>query len=317
MLISFIVNVCTTLGALFVPNKIGEAKVETSIEILDNGRAFHGYIFSPPSRAYLCLTEENLNCGSAKHEPQSIECQKNFPINGPSDGNIASCGIYRFRRLDEIGSRRWVQVNLVDYIRVTHDSNNNVLYTLELDWFYTAKHVTEKYELFASKKNYNPNTMPLARRYLTRIGTIYTTETLNKVMFSFSDMSTFDVKGGVLLAIWSIGDTSRAFYQVIDYKINFGTNKTNPEEKAILRKAVVQSIVSTHSQQGICPRLDRKRCVNIQYVINPCNCHEYYYCTSVTNIITMNCPADLVYDEELGVCNWRASTILPSDVTCV
>ncbi|KAK2574797.1 hypothetical protein KPH14_013115, partial [Odynerus spinipes] len=74
--------------------------------------------------------------------------------------------------------------------------------------------------------------------------------------------------------------------------------------------------VKSPGSSGICPRLDKERCLRKQYVINPCNCHEYYYCQSRRNTIKMACPGDLVYDEENGVCNWESSVILPPDVTC-
>lgn len=55
----------------------------------------HGYIDTPPSRAFLCSAKgKNLNkdCGPIQYEPQSIEGVKGFPKDGPADGQIASGG---------------------------------------------------------------------------------------------------------------------------------------------------------------------------------------------------------------------------------
>lgn len=38
----------------------------------------HGYVQSPGSRAYLCKTGANTNCGPIVYEPQSLEAPKAF-----------------------------------------------------------------------------------------------------------------------------------------------------------------------------------------------------------------------------------------------
>lgn len=71
----------------------------------------HGYVQSPGSRAYLCKTGANTNCGPIVYEPQSLEAPKGFPAAGPADGKIASAN-GAFPTLDEQSSTRWSKVNL-------------------------------------------------------------------------------------------------------------------------------------------------------------------------------------------------------------
>lgn len=53
--------------------------------------AAHGYMDSPPSRAYACQQKLNADCGPAEFEPQTVgEAPKGFPALGPADGKIAS-----------------------------------------------------------------------------------------------------------------------------------------------------------------------------------------------------------------------------------
>jgi predicted carbohydrate-binding protein with CBM5 and CBM33 domain len=67
----------------------------------------HGYMES--SRAHLCSTDENVNCGLIKYEPQSLEAPKGYPNAGPADGKIASAG-GAFPDLDQQTSNRWKKV---------------------------------------------------------------------------------------------------------------------------------------------------------------------------------------------------------------
>lgn len=50
----------------------------------------HGYVEGPASRAALCKSGQNTDCGPIVYEPQSLEAPKGFPAAGPADGKIAS-----------------------------------------------------------------------------------------------------------------------------------------------------------------------------------------------------------------------------------
>lgn len=334
MLINVIVKIYAALGSLLTTElRNSDTNV---LRTLTGVEPYHGFVINPPSRAYFCQTSQNVDCGAVKYEPQSIECHKNFPAQGPPDGQIASCAIDRFGHLDEYGPGRWKQVNLLDYITVSETAEKQKRFSLTLDWYYTMVHVTAKYELFATKRTYNPNKMPLTRDQLKLVGTVESTVSRERVTFVFDNMDDFFESGGILLAVWTIGQDNNAFYQVIDYRMGLqlstpptsidlttltttGKTKAPTIRKHDLFETILRSrstVVKTSGLPGVCPRLDTQRCLRKRYVINPCNCHEFYYCQSKRNIITMSCPGDLVYDEENGVCNWETSVILPPDVTC-
>lgn len=82
----------------------------TSVHAFSDILPSHGFIDSPPSRAFLCSgSGGNLNkaCGPVQYEPQSVEGLKGFPERGPADGEIASGGNATFNALNEQTSTRW------------------------------------------------------------------------------------------------------------------------------------------------------------------------------------------------------------------
>lgn len=183
----------------------------------------HGYVIRPESRASLCTTVTNRNCGDARWEPQSIEAPKGFPDSGPPDGSIAGCG--RFNELDEVGEKRWRHVNVRKFLRRVNGTHDSIVFK----WNYTAPHRTTKYDLFVSKKGFN-NSQPLTRAVLEHVHTLYspTKQALNMVLHFIPRNKIYKV--GVFLCIWVIDDTPNAFYQVIDYKLRKKIPTTTTEE---------------------------------------------------------------------------------------
>lgn len=171
-------------------------------------KPMHGYIDSPASRAYLCSMLENKNCGPIEYEPQSVEGRKGFPQRGPADGKIASAGVGMFKQLDEQSVTRWTKVNM--------RSGENVFH-----WTLTAPHSTTGWEYFITKQDWDPN-LPLSRAafelqpFCSRFdgGAVPAREVTMKCNVPYR------TGYQVILGVWTIADTSNAFYQVIDANMN-------------------------------------------------------------------------------------------------
>ena len=168
----------------------------------------HGYVESPASRAFACKQQKNTNCGSVQYEPQSVEGPKGFPERGPKDGQLASAGRTPFFPLDVQNTSRWSR-NVIDNAKI------------DFQWFLTAVHKTTKWEYFITKTGWDAN-QPLARSQfeLTPFCEFHKVEIpAQRVVHSCTLPS--DKKGyHVILAVWTIDDTSNAFYQAIDAEIN-------------------------------------------------------------------------------------------------
>ncbi|WP_042160247.1 lytic polysaccharide monooxygenase [Paenibacillus gorillae] len=182
-----------------------------SMLMLTEKAAFsHGYVEGPASRAALCKSGQNTDCGSIIYEPQSLEAPKGFPAAGPADGKIASAN-GAFPKLDEQSATRWSKVNI--------SSGNNTF-----TWKLTAAHATASWKYYITKQNWNPNAA------LTRDSfdlTPFCSVSYGGVQppFTYSNTCNVPARTGyqVILAVWEIADTANAFYNVID--VNFsGTN---------------------------------------------------------------------------------------------
>ncbi|MGC5704334.1 lytic polysaccharide monooxygenase [Pseudomonas sp. NFXW11] len=178
----------------------------------------HGYVESPPSRAYLCTSAagaKNTSCGAVMNEPQSVEhsesygCGKGFFDCGPADGKIASGGLRTFSQLNEQTSSRWA--------KNTIKPGPNTF-----TWHYTAQHRTRDYQFFITKKDWNPN-QPLTRASFEKTplleqpwgGGMPGKKTEHTVNIP-SDRSGYHV----VLAVWKVGDGANSFYQVVDVNID-------------------------------------------------------------------------------------------------
>ena len=112
--------------------------------------AAHGYMNEPPSRAYACTLKLNTGCDQPSYEPQTVgEAPKGFPEFGPADGKIASGGNASFAALDAQSASRWHLTEVTDH-------------NIEFNWWYTAGHLTTRWQYFITKAGWNPN-QPLTR----------------------------------------------------------------------------------------------------------------------------------------------------------
>lgn len=167
----------------------------------------HGYVEVPESRSYLCKRAINSDCGDIQYEPQSIEGTKGFPTSGPKDGQIASAGNSSFANLDVQTDNRWAKNTI---------SNSQ----LDFSWRITARHKTTKWEYFITKPNWDPN-QPLTRAQLVLepFCQFHKIAFPNSVVKQHCKLPSENKGYHVVLAVWTINDTSNAFYQVIDLDI--------------------------------------------------------------------------------------------------
>lgn len=184
--------------------------------LASQGAQAHGYLEVPPSRGLACQKGLNTNCGGAQYEPQSVgETFKGFPagvggapLQGPVDGKIASGGASLFSALDAQSASRWYQSEIKDR-------------NIDFQWRYTAVHPATKHEYFITRNGWNPNAA------LTRASfestPFCTVDGGNQKPVSGARHSCVlpDDKAGphIVLAIWTVGDTDAAFYNVADVNI--------------------------------------------------------------------------------------------------
>lgn len=176
----------------------------------------HGFLNDPPSRAVLCQKGLNQDCGGAQYEPQSVgETFKGFPngvggapLQGPVDGKIASGGHGLFSAVDVQSATRWHLTEIKER-------------ALDFTWTYTAAHPATKHEYFITRNGWNPN-QPLARASFESTPFCYV-DGGNVLPISGAKHACVipDDKTGqhVILAIWTVGDTDAAFYNVADVNI--------------------------------------------------------------------------------------------------
>lgn len=184
---------------------------------------FHGYVSTPLSRAKLCQLRVNQKCGLIVYEPQSVEGSKGFPNSplSPPDGAIPSGNNGRFKELNEYGADRWIRT---PFPEVSCHNQTHVVFNIS--WYFTAPHKTEKIEVFISNENFK-STEPLARRHLD-LDPICTINFWGKnppsaynmvcpiKLEQYKRLSGLDEL--LMLSVWSVYDTSNAFYQVMDLK---------------------------------------------------------------------------------------------------
>ncbi|MFX3635389.1 MAG: lytic polysaccharide monooxygenase [Candidatus Pristimantibacillus sp.] len=195
----------------------------------------HGYVEGPASRAALCKSGQNTDCGSIIYEPQSLEALKGFPAAGPADGKIASAN-GAFPKLDEQSATRWAKVNI--------SAGPNTF-----TWKISAAHATTSWKYYITKPTWNPNAA------LTRDSfdlTPFCSVNYGGVQppFTYSDTCNVPERSGyqVILAVWEIADTANAFYNVID--VNF--SGTNPvDTQAPTAPSVLTSSAATSSSVSL------------------------------------------------------------------
>ncbi|GKU79970.1 lytic polysaccharide monooxygenase [Paenibacillus sp. L3-i20] len=175
----------------------------------------HGYVEGPASRAALCKSGQNTNCGPIIYEPQSLEAAKGFPNAGPADGQIASAN-GAFPTLDEQSATRWSKVNITAGQRT-------------FTWKLTAAHATASWKYYITKTNWNSNAA-LTRNSFDLTPFCSVNYGGAQPPFSYSNSCNVPARTGyhVILAVWEVADTPNAFYNVID--VNFsGSNPSDTQ----------------------------------------------------------------------------------------
>ncbi|MCG9695258.1 N-acetylglucosamine-binding protein GbpA [Vibrio sp. Isolate22] len=211
--------------------KIEKTALAIALSTVCGGAMAHGFVSLNDdgniiSRVALCHLEDsegqpkNMDCGNIQYEPQSVEGFDGFPENGPPDGYIASAEIAMARNLDEQTSERWQKRSIEAGIQ-------------EFEWTFKANHVAAGFKYYITKEGWDQNS-PLERA-------------------SF-DLTPFcEVDGGgeitqdtathtcnvperegyhVILAVWDVGDTDKAFYNAIDVVFDGDDSQLPGWEKA-------------------------------------------------------------------------------------
>ncbi|MFE9171597.1 lytic polysaccharide monooxygenase [Streptomyces kebangsaanensis] len=173
------------------------------------GASSHGYTDLPISRQKLCANGTVPNCGDIQWEPQSVEGPKGFPASGPADGRLCSGNNTRFGQLDSPSTPSggaWPTTRV----------NGGQSYTFR--WQFTAMHATTDFKYYVTKQGWNQN------RALTRAD-LNTTPFLTVPYGGQRPPSTLSHSGTLptglsghhlILAVWTVADTSNAFYACSD-----------------------------------------------------------------------------------------------------
>lgn len=197
----------------------------------NNDMIRHGRITFPESRSEKIgqWWANVLESGKFFPETQADLADKFAPTDElnalpPQDGQIASAGFTDGGtttaplKLDEYGEDRWEKNEI--------KANSVVDFT----WHYTATHATRRWNYFITKEGWNPNE-PLSRAQFEK-EPFFMVQNPQQPHWEYADELTPSVAGTVhkvpmpdrkgyhvILGVWEIANTARAFYQVIN--VNF------------------------------------------------------------------------------------------------
>lgn len=181
----------------------------------------HGYVSMPESRGLLCKQGKNTQCGGIVYEPHSLEGKNGFPSRGPADGHIASASLDAFSELDQQSPTRWSKVNI--------PTGSNAF-----SWTFTVNHNTRSFRYFITKNGWNPSA-PLTRQSFEAQAFCEVDGKLQKPPMQVThtcNVPQTHQGHHIILAVWDIGDTANAFYNVIDANIGTGSPITAPPPPA-------------------------------------------------------------------------------------
>ncbi|MEU4897832.1 lytic polysaccharide monooxygenase [Streptomyces sp. NPDC044780] len=185
---------------------IGIGLAAISVLATGGSASGHGYTDTPISRQKLCANGTVTGCGEVQYEPQSVEGPKGFPSGGPADGTICAGGNSRFAQLDDPRGGSWPATKL------TAGAN----YTF--NWKFTVSHATTDFKYYITKNGWNPSSK-ITRANLESQPFLTVPYNGQRPPLTFSHSGTLPSgKTGrhVILAVWTIADTSNAFYACSD-----------------------------------------------------------------------------------------------------
>lgn len=187
---------------------VGLATAGTLV-LSSGGASGHGYTDLPLSRQKACQNGTVSNCGDIQWEPQSVEGPKGFPASGASDGQLCSGNNTRFAQLD---SAKTPSGGAWPTTKVTGGQS----YTFR--WQFTAMHATTDFKYYVTKTGWNQN-HNLARSDLNTTPFLTVPYNGQRPPSTLSHSGTLPtgLSGHhVILAVWTIADTSNAFYACSD-----------------------------------------------------------------------------------------------------
>jgi predicted carbohydrate-binding protein with CBM5 and CBM33 domain len=199
----------------------------------------HGFIESPPSRAFNCKLGVNTTCGSVQYEPQSVEQLSGFPSSlRPEDGKLASASIGNYSQLDRQSINAWGKT------AIKPGMNKFV-------WYHTAPHRTTNWRYYITKQNWDPN-KPLSRAQfdLTPFCMVEGGGIAPAMRATHNCQVPERTGYQVIYGVWQIADTANSFYQVID--VNFGGDTASKETIASSEwsKVLNGQIIGSTLKQG-------------------------------------------------------------------
>ncbi|MFF3750079.1 lytic polysaccharide monooxygenase [Streptomyces sp. NPDC002018] len=189
--------------------KIGAAVVGLAVAgaslLATSSASSHGYTDSPISRQKLCANGTVSNCGNIQWEPQSVEGPKGFPAGGPADGKLCSGGLGQFAQLDDPRGGSWPTT------KVSGGQSYN------FRWQFTARHATSDFKYYITKNGWN-SSQPLTRAALDTQPFLTVPYNNQQPPATLSHSGNLPSRSGrhVILAVWTIADTSNAFYACSD-----------------------------------------------------------------------------------------------------
>jgi predicted carbohydrate-binding protein with CBM5 and CBM33 domain len=254
----------------------------------------------------------NTNCGNIMHDFPGVEGNKGFPsaLNSPADGKIASAGHADgarpdFAEIDVQTATRWHKTSVEAG-------------TIQFEWNFTTNHNSTGWQYFITKAGWNAN-VPL-----TRAAFETTTPFCTVNMPSFGAQPPM---GGVahtcilpsratgsyhvVLAVWTIADTYRAFYNVIDVKYG-STMPTAPVAPIdpVPRPVPVPVPVPTMVVVPT-PVSATNVCASGQGLAAVDQCTAFVYCVNGQVLANSRtpCAAGTLFSNAVQVCDWKANVV--------
>ncbi|MFI6151687.1 lytic polysaccharide monooxygenase [Kitasatospora sp. NPDC051170] len=167
----------------------------------------HGFINLPPSRSALCgANAVPWDCGDIQWEPQSVEGPKGFPTRGPADGTICAGADGRWAPLDDPHGGAWPTTKVTGGQQLT------------FTWEIEARHSTTNFKYYLTKPGYDAG-QPITRASLDL--NPFLTVPYNGRQPAATTTHTGTLPTGrtghhVVVSVWTIADTSNAFYSCTD-----------------------------------------------------------------------------------------------------